>query len=90
VQGGDDRGAHAFGGELGPRGVRVRNIEPGLVPTELGDGMTDPGQRKVLDEWRHSIETLRSEDIAAGVAWSAAAPARMNVAEMIIVPTAQG
>jgi NADP-dependent 3-hydroxy acid dehydrogenase YdfG len=76
--------------ELGPRGVRVKNIEPGLVPTELGDGMRDAGQRETLAGWRRSLETLRSEDIAAAVTWATAAPTRMNVAEMIVVPTAQG
>ena len=76
--------------ELGPRGVRVRNIEPGLTTTELGDGMADAGQKEFLAEWRTSFETLRSEDIAEAIAWSAAAPARMNVAEMVVVPTPQG
>lgn len=76
--------------ELGPRGVRVRNIEPGVTTTELGDGMADAAQKESLAGWRASFETLRSEDIAEAVAWSAAAPARMNVAEMVVVPTPQG
>ncbi|MFG1607007.1 SDR family oxidoreductase [Actinoplanes sp. NPDC049265] len=76
--------------ELGPRGVRVKNVEPGMVSTELGDGMRDTSVRDSLNQWRAGLETLRSEDIAAGIAWAAAAPARMNVAEMIIVPTTQG
>ena len=76
--------------ELGPRGVRVKNVEPGLVTTELGDGMRDTSMKQALGEWRQGFETLRSEDIAAAIAWAAAAPARMNVAEMIVVPTAQG
>jgi NADP-dependent 3-hydroxy acid dehydrogenase YdfG len=76
--------------ELGPRGVRVKNVEPGVVSTELGAGMRDASVRASLNEWRAGLETLRGEDIAAGIAWAAAAPPRMNVAEMIIVPTAQG
>jgi NADP-dependent 3-hydroxy acid dehydrogenase YdfG len=76
--------------ELGPRGVRVKNVEPGVVSTELGDGMRDATVKGSLAQWRAALETLRSEDIAAGITWAAAAPARMNVAEMIIVPTAQG
>jgi NADP-dependent 3-hydroxy acid dehydrogenase YdfG len=31
--------------EYGPRGVRVRNVEPGLTATELGDGMLDENSR---------------------------------------------
>ncbi|AGL20707.1 SDR family oxidoreductase [Actinoplanes sp. N902-109] len=76
--------------ELGPRGVRVRTVEPGVVTTELGDGMRDTGLRTALADWRDSMETLRSEDIAAGIAWSAGVPPRLNVAELIMVPTAQG
>ena len=76
--------------ELGPRGVRVKNIEPGFVGTELGDGMRDAGQRDQLGQWRDSIEILTSEDIADAVAYAAAAPRHVNVAEMIVVPTQQG
>ncbi|MCA2212633.1 SDR family oxidoreductase [Jidongwangia harbinensis] len=76
--------------ELGPRGVRVKNIEPGVVSTELGAGMRDTGQKEWLAGWRQSIETLRGADIAEAVTWAVAAPARMNVAELIVVPTPQG
>lgn len=76
--------------ELGPRGVRVKNIEPGFVGTELGAGMLDAGQRDQLAEWRESIQILTSEDIADAVAYAAAAPRHVNVAEMIVVPTQQG
>lgn len=76
--------------ELGPRGVRVKNIEPGFVGTELGAGMLDAGQRQTLEEWRDSLEILTSADIADAIAYAAAAPRRMNVAEMILVPTQQG
>lgn len=76
--------------ELGPRGVRVKNIEPGFVGTELGDGMRDTSQREQLVRWRDSLEILTSEDIADAVAYAAAAPRRVNIAEMIVVPTQQG
>lgn len=76
--------------EFGPRGVRVRNIEPGLVGTELGDGMLDGDVRATLAEWRQAVPPLAPEDIADAIAYSAGAPARMNVAEMIVLPTVQG
>ncbi|WP_338766023.1 SDR family oxidoreductase [Nocardia vulneris] len=76
--------------EFGPRGVRVKNIEPGLVRTELGDGMRDTSQKSGLAEWRDSLETLVAEDIADAIGYAVAAPKRMNVAEMIVVPTQQG
>jgi len=52
--------------------------------------MADAELKQSLAGWRASFETLRSEDIAEAIAWSAAAPARMNVAEMVVVPTPQG
>jgi NADP-dependent 3-hydroxy acid dehydrogenase YdfG len=76
--------------ELGPRGVRVKNIEPGLVQTELGDGMRDTEQREVLADWRRTIGALSSEDIADAISYAVATPARMNVAELIVLPTHQG
>lgn len=76
--------------ELGPRGVRVKNIEPGFVGTELGDGMRDASQRDQLERWRAGLEILTADDIADAIAYAAAAPKRMNVAEMILVPTQQG
>ncbi|GAA3198799.1 SDR family oxidoreductase [Dactylosporangium siamense] len=76
--------------ELGPRGVRVKNIEPGFVLTELGDGMLDTGQRETLAQWRDSLEVLTPADVADAIVYAAAAPTRVNLAEVIIVPTQQG
>ncbi len=76
--------------ELGPRGVRVKNIEPGFVETELGAGMRDEDQRAGLTQWRSELEILRSDDIADAIAYAVAAPSRVNVAELIVVPTQQG
>jgi NADP-dependent 3-hydroxy acid dehydrogenase YdfG len=76
--------------EVGPRGVRVRNVEPGFVGTELGDGMGDDTTRRGLADMRTAVPPLRPEDIADAVAWSVAAPAHVNVAEVVVVPTVQG
>jgi NADP-dependent 3-hydroxy acid dehydrogenase YdfG len=76
--------------ELGPRGVRVKNVEPGLVRTELGDHASDADLRESLAAWRDDIGPLSAEDIADAIAFAVAAPPRMNVAELIVLPTAQG
>ncbi|WP_067462319.1 SDR family oxidoreductase [Nocardia amamiensis] len=76
--------------EFGPRGVRVKNIEPGIVGTELGAGMQDEQQRAGLEQWRAGLEILEPGDIADAVAYAVAAPRRVNVAELIVVPTQQG
>jgi NADP-dependent 3-hydroxy acid dehydrogenase YdfG len=76
--------------ELGPRGVRVKNVEPGLVRTELGDHASDAGVRESLAAWRDEVGPLPPQDIADAIAFAVAAPARVNVAELIVLPTAQG
>jgi NADP-dependent 3-hydroxy acid dehydrogenase YdfG len=76
--------------ELGPRGVRVKNVEPGLVATELGEHTTSPGLREALASWRDDIGALPAEDIADAIAFAVAAPPRVNVAELIVLPTVQG
>jgi NADP-dependent 3-hydroxy acid dehydrogenase YdfG len=76
--------------ELGPRGVRVKNIEPGLVGTELGDDMQETGIREALGEWRGEIGALTPDHVANAIAYAVAVPAHVNVAEMIVLPTRQG
>jgi NADP-dependent 3-hydroxy acid dehydrogenase YdfG len=76
--------------ELGPRGVRVKNVEPGLVGTELGDDMQDTGAREALADWRSEIGPLTPDHIAHAIAFAVAVPAQVNVAELIVLPTTQG
>ncbi|MFE1594095.1 SDR family oxidoreductase [Nocardia sp. NPDC058705] len=76
--------------EFGPRGVRVKNIEPGFVGTELGAGMRDDTRRAELADWRDGLEILLPTDIADAIAYAVSAPRRMNIAELIVVPTEQG
>jgi NADP-dependent 3-hydroxy acid dehydrogenase YdfG len=75
--------------ELGPRGVRVKTVEPGLVATELGDHMVHPAGRATLEQFS-GLTPLQPSDLADAIAWSVAAPPRVNVAELIVVPTTQG
>lgn len=76
--------------ELGPRGVRVKTIEPGLVATELGNDISDPGGRELLSDLRDQIGPLRPEAIAEAIAFAVAAPREVNLAELIVLPTRQG
>ncbi|PJE95732.1 short-chain dehydrogenase [Streptomyces carminius] len=76
--------------EFGPRGVRVRNVEPGVTVTELGDDMRDAGMRESLAGMRTGITPLAAEDIADAVAYSVAAPRHVNIAELVVVPVQQG
>ncbi|MGH7749650.1 MAG: SDR family oxidoreductase, partial [Candidatus Dormibacteria bacterium] len=76
--------------EFGPRGVRVRTIEPGLTDTELGDAMLDLGARQFLADFRAQLASISPADIAEAITWSAGLPTQVNVAELIVLPTRQG
>ncbi|KUN00189.1 short-chain dehydrogenase [Streptomyces yokosukanensis] len=76
--------------ELGPRGVRVRNIEPGVTETELGSDMHNADMRTTLERMRTGLHPLTAEDIAEAIAFSVSAPAHVNVAELVVVPVQQG
>lgn len=76
--------------ELGPRNVRVRTVEPGVTVTELGADMLDDNLRTALARMRTDLRPLAAEDIAETVAFTAAAPANVNIAEVVVVPVQQG
>ncbi|MGW0423809.1 SDR family oxidoreductase [Streptomyces sp. NPDC003015] len=76
--------------ELGPRGVRVKNIEPGVTTTELGGDMRDAPTLAALSRLRTDVQPLHADDIAEAVAFATAAPPNVNVAEMVVVPVRQG
>lgn len=76
--------------ELGPLGVRVKNVEPGVTVTELGDDMRDDDMRTSLAGMRTTLHPLSADDIAETIAFAVAAPAHVNVAELVVVPVQQG
>ncbi len=76
--------------ELSPNdGIKVTSIEPGAVETELTSTITDEeimeGLKKMLD-----IETLKSEDIAEAILYVVKQADRVNVNEVMVMPTQQG
>ncbi|MDR7276641.1 SDR family oxidoreductase [Catenuloplanes atrovinosus] len=75
---------------LGPRGVRVRTIAPAFAVTELGDDMTHEATRAGLGELRAAIETITADDVAAAITFSVSVPARVNLADLTVVPTRFG
>jgi NADP-dependent 3-hydroxy acid dehydrogenase YdfG len=69
--------------------VRVTVIEPGLVLTELGDHITNPGMKAGLEKRKAAMEGLEAEDIAAAVLYAVTQPPRVNVNEILLRPTDQ-
>lgn len=75
--------------ELGPRGVRVRNIQPGLTATELGTAMSDVTTRRDWDRLRADVTPIDPRHVAATVVHTSAQPPHVNVADLTILPTVQ-
>jgi NADP-dependent 3-hydroxy acid dehydrogenase YdfG len=75
--------------ELGPRGVRVSAVEPGLTRSELA-GHVEGAARTELDGMFEQIEPLDASDVAEVIALQTSLRARVNLGQIEIVPTAQG
>jgi NADP-dependent 3-hydroxy acid dehydrogenase YdfG len=75
--------------ELGAKNVRVSAIEPGIVETELPNHVTDTGAKDWIDTTKGQIEVLASEDVAETINFLASQPARVNLQQVTIMPTAQ-
>ncbi|MBH0229497.1 SDR family oxidoreductase [Halobacillus yeomjeoni] len=70
--------------ELSRSGVRVTNVSPGAVDTELTDHITDGD---VIDMFKNrSMEPLVADDIARAVAYAVTQPETVNVNELIVRP----
>ncbi|TCO65669.1 SDR family oxidoreductase [Actinocrispum wychmicini] len=73
---------------LGPLGVRVTNIEPGMVATELGDQITG-ARREFLDSFIENAGIIEAADIADLVAYATSRPARVNLRHAVMLPITQ-
>ncbi|GAB7192104.1 SDR family oxidoreductase [Kineococcus sp. NUM-3379] len=73
--------------EVGPRGVRVRHVEPGVTLTGLGAGIDDPDAVAHLAALRSAERPLTPEDVADTVVFTATFPPEVNVAELVVMPT---
>ncbi|WP_170214081.1 SDR family NAD(P)-dependent oxidoreductase [Hymenobacter nivis] len=75
--------------DLLPFGIRVAEVAPGAVETEFSEvrfkGDTERAA-KVYD----GFEPLRAEDVADVVAFMVTRPAHVNVADVLLLPAAQG
>lgn len=69
-------------------GVRVTNIEPGLVETEFSDVRFN-GDRKKAAAVYADAAVLDPADIADTIVWSLSRPSHVNIQEMVVYPTCQ-
>lgn len=73
--------------EVGPQGVRVTTIEPGVVISEF-QAVADypPG---IIDNMLKGATPLAPEDIARAVVFAVEQPAHYGITEMVVRPTGQ-
>lgn len=69
--------------------IRISTIDPGLVETEFSLVRFDGDADRAGKTYR-GYTPLSGDDIAEAAVWIASRPAHVQVAEMVILPTAQG
>jgi 3-hydroxy acid dehydrogenase / malonic semialdehyde reductase len=73
--------------ELSGTNIRVTEIDPGLAETEFS--IVRLGDEQKAKGVYQGMQPLTAEDIADAVVWAATRPSHVNIAEMVITPTAQ-
>jgi NADP-dependent 3-hydroxy acid dehydrogenase YdfG len=68
------------------KGIRVINVEPGLVRTEFPESSYPSAQRYYAEK---EYAPLEAEDVAAGVVYALEQPPRVSVNEILLRPTEQ-
>ncbi|UFR04083.1 SDR family oxidoreductase [Streptomyces sp. Go40/10] len=76
-------------GELGPRDVRVTNIEPGLTETELKTHVGSAELSGQLEEMFGAIGGLSAAEVADVVAYATSRPRHVNLRQIMVLPTRQ-
>ncbi|MAM19280.1 MAG: SDR family oxidoreductase [Christiangramia sp.] len=76
--------------ELAPNyNINVTSIEPGAVETELTDSITDEEIKEDFVSTLQNLTPLQAEDIAESIFYALNQPARANINDVYIMPTAQ-
>ncbi|MCC2678048.1 MAG: oxidoreductase [Pseudobdellovibrio sp.] len=73
--------------DLKGTGVRVTNIEPGMVNTEFS--LVRLGNQQKADAVYSDMMPLSANDIAESILWCVGQPAHVNISELVIYPTDQ-
>ena len=68
-------------------GIRVTNIEPGMVETEFS--VVRLGDQKKADAVYEGMSPLSAHDIAETIMWCLSRPSHVNIQEIVIYPTDQ-
>ena len=74
--------------DLCQHGVKVSTIDPGLVNTEFSK-VRFHGDQQRADSTYNGMRPLSADDVAATILYMAQAPAHVNLAEVLLLPTDQ-
>lgn len=74
--------------DLNPFGIKVSAINPGLVETEFSQ-VRFKGDDSVADNVYKGYKALQPEDIAEIIYFAVSRPAHVNIADLLVFPTAQ-
>jgi hypothetical protein len=74
--------------DLAGTGIRVSTVDPGLVPTEFSE-VRFHGDRARAGKVYENTRPLSAADVAEAIEWCASRPPRVNVEEIILMPTDQ-
>ncbi|MGW1184691.1 SDR family oxidoreductase [Streptomyces drozdowiczii] len=75
--------------ELGPRDVRVTNIEPGLTDSELAGHVDNAELSGQLDGMFEALGGLSSDAIADLIAYTTSRARHINLRQLVVLPTRQ-
>ena len=74
--------------DLCQHGIKVSTVDPGLVNTEFSK-VRFHGDQQRADSTSNGMTPLAAEDVASTILWMAQAPAHVNIAEVLLLPTDQ-
>ncbi|MGD7009788.1 SDR family oxidoreductase [Metabacillus sp. 84] len=75
--------------ELANTPIKVTNISPGAVQTELTNHITDEDVHSLFKDMMEDVKPLNAEDIAEAVYYAVSQPDHVNVNEVTVRPTNQ-
>lgn len=79
--------SEAFRMDLIGTGVRITNIEPGMVETEFSQVRL--GSESLAKEVYEGMTPLSAQDVAETIDWALSRPPHVNIQELVIFPTDQ-